>query len=789
MQWHCLTLRLAPFLVGSCSLTSWKDPMRRLTSALILFSLAAPAAAQQPHAPAALTAADYARAEQYLAANVNPLVLNGGVRPVWTADGRAWYRTTTARGVEFVQVDPARRRKSAAFDQAKLAAALSAAADTQYHAYQLPFTQFELSRSGQHVLFEAAGARYACDVRGNRCVRDSTVAIPRTHVPSPDGRMTAFVREHNLWVRDIATGAETQLTRDGVQDHAYATNNAGWVRSDVPVLLWSPDSRKIATFQHDGRAVGMMYLTSTNVGHPTLDAWRYPLPGDSAIFTIERVIIDVPSARVVRLQLPPDAHRSTLCDHVVCGGRWTDVQWRADAKQLAFVSVSRDHKVATLRVADAESGAVRQVLEERVATQYESGLGRANWHFLFATNEVIWFSERSDWGHLYLYDARSGQLKNAITSGTGTVLQLLRVDEAARTLFFTAAGREQGRDPYFRHLYRAKLDGSGLALLTPEDADHDVSLAPDGKTFIDSWSRPDLPPTTVLRDHAGKLLLTLERADISRLMATGWTPPVPFTVKARDGKTDLYGLLYRPSAFDSTKKYPIINNIYPGPQTGSVGSRSFSAARGDTRALAELGFIVVQLDAMGTPVRSKSFHDAYYGDMGDNGLPDQVTGMQQLAARHAWIDLERAGIYGHSGGGYASTGGILRYPDFFKVAVSQAGNHDNRNYEDDWGERYQGLLVGDNYADQANQAHAKNLKGKLLLAHGTQDDNVPYYSTLLVVNELIRHNKDFDLVLMPNRRHGFGGEPYMTRRRWDYFVKHLLGAEPPKGYEIGRPRS
>jgi len=297
----------------------------------------------------------------------------------------------------------------------------------------------------------------------------------------------------------------------------------------------------------------------------------------------------------------------------------------------------------------------------------------------------------------------------------------------------------------------------------------------------------------VLRDMDGNRLVALEEADITRLRAAGWTPPIPFTVKARDGVTDLYGLMYRPTAFDSTGSYPIVNYLYPGPQSGSVGSRAFSAARGDKRAIAELGFILVEVDAMGTPGRSKSFHDAYYGNMGDNGLPDQIAMIRQLAARHGYMDLERVGIYGHSGGGFAAADAILRYPDFYKVAVSQAGNHDNRTYEDDWGERYQGLLEtspdgATNYDNQSNQLLAENLRGKLLLAHGTMDSNVPPNNTLVLVNELIRHNKDFDLILFPNRGHGFGNEPYMMRRRWDYFVEHLMGAEPPKGYVIGAER-
>ncbi|MGH7533692.1 MAG: prolyl oligopeptidase family serine peptidase, partial [Gemmatimonadales bacterium] len=353
-----------------------------------------------------------------------------------------------------------------------------------------------------------------------------------------------------------------------------------------------------------------------------------------------------------------------------------------------------------------------QVFDEVSPTQFESGDNKINWHALPATKELIWFSERDNWGRLYLYDLDTGKLKHPITSGDWPVLQVLRIDEKSRTIWFVGAGREGG-DPYFRHFYSIRMDGSKLTLLTPEDADHNVMLSPDGKYFVDSYSTPTTPPTTVIRNADGKLLVSAEKTDITALVATGWKPPVPITVKARDGKTDLYGLMYLPTDLDSTRKYPIINNVYPGPQTGSVGTRSFVAARGDAQALAELGFVVVQLDAMGTPMRSKAFHDAYYGDMGDNGLPDQIAGMKQLASRYRFIDIDRAGIWGHSGGGFATADAMFRYPDFFKVGIAESGNHDNREYEDDWGERYQGLvnLAGGakaSYEDQANQNLARN---------------------------------------------------------------------------------
>jgi len=740
------------------------------------------------HAQTRLTADDYSRAEQFLGYNTNRLVLHLAAQPTWVGDDRFWYRTTTENGTEFFQVDAATGARTPAFDQAKIAAALSSAARLNYSAYRLPFNQFEFSSDRKSISFNAGGSQWTCDVGGTRCDSKQRSDGP-PFVVSPDGKRAAFIRNYNLWVRDIASGRETQLTKDGVKEYGYATDNAGWIHSDNAILLWSPDSKKIATFQQDERGTGDMYLVSTAVGHPKLEAWKYPLPGDPKIFMIERVVIDVDRARVVRLQLPPDPHRSSICDDVECNGPFEDVEWSADGKQLAFLSSSRDHKEARLRVADTESGKVRDVIEEKVATYYESGNDAHNWRFLPASNEVIWFSERDNWGQLYLYDLQTGRLKNQITSGEGNVAQLVKVDEKSRLLYFRGVGKEKGRDPYLIHFYRIGFDGKNLTLLTPEDATHIVAPSPSGKYFVDSYSKPDVAPTTVLRDSDGKLIATLERTDISRLAAAGWKPPEPIVVKARDGTTDLYGLLYKPTKLNPSTKYPIINHIYPGPQTGSVGPRNFLSARGDSQALAELGFVVVEIDGMGTPWRSKKFHDAYFGDMGDNTLPDQVAAMKELAARYPWIDLNRAGIWGHSGGGYATAGAMLHYPDFFKVGISESGNHDNRNYEDDWAEKWQGLLVKKpdgttNYDSQANQNFAKNLKGKLLLTHGTMDDNVPPSSTLVLVDELIKANKDFDLLLLPNRRHGYAAEPYMIRRRWDYFVRNLLGAEPPQGYEL-----
>jgi dipeptidyl aminopeptidase/acylaminoacyl peptidase len=580
---------------------------------------------------------------------------------------------------------------------------------------------------------------------------------------------------------------------DGVPDFGYATDNAGWTHSGRPIVVWSPDSKKIATFQQDQRKVGRMHLVNTAIGHPALESWPYPLAGDENVTMIERVIVDVDARKVVRLKMPPDQHRSSLCDDLSCAGGegWDDVQWSADGSHLAFVSTSRDHKQEWLRVADATTGEVRDAMKEKVATFFESGNDKTeNWRYLAGSNEALWFSERDNWGQLYLYDLTTGKLKNQITHGDGDVTQVVHVDEKARVITFLAVGKEAGRDPYFAGLYRVNFDGTGMKLLTLEDADHAVTMAPDGRGFVDVASTPTTPQTTVVRDDGGNAVMDVARQDIGKLQAAGWKPLTPITVKARDGKTDLYGFLFKPTNFDAAKRYPIVDHVYPGPQTGSCGSRSFAAAHRDMESLAELGFVVMCIDGMGTPDRSKSFHDALYGDMADNTIPDQVAGIKELAAKYAWIDAERVGIYGHSGGGAATAAAMFHYPDFFKVGVSESGNHDNRVYEDDWAEKWIGLEKKNadgttNYDSQANEDFAKNLKGRLLLIHGTMDDNVPPNNTLLVVDALIKANKDFDLLLIPNARHNYeAANPYVTRRRWDYFVRYLADGVPPEEYQM-----
>jgi dipeptidyl-peptidase 4 len=753
-----------------------------------------------------LTAEDYARAERFMSYNVNSLVYHGVSRPTWMADGRFWYRDNGPDGLTFMVVDPAKGSNAPAFDQAKLAAALTAATSGKMKAdaNHLVLSEISFSNGDKTVLVGNGSRKFSCDLSGAGVCTEVVVpgAKPadtagggraRANADvSPDKTKAAFIRDWNLWVRDMKTGKETQLTTDGVKDYGYATDNAGWQLSDNPILVWSPDSKKIATFQQDQRKDGEMYMVPVTNGHPVLKAWKYPLVGDKDVTMIERVIIEVDSPKVIRLKMSPDQHRSTLCDDVSCrgGSGWDDVQWSDDAKQLAFVSTSRDHKQEWVRIADASTGAIREVMGETTAKFFESGNGKVNWKYLSKTNEILWFSERDNWGQMYLYDMATGKLKNQITHGEGNVTQVLQVDEAKRTIYFLGVGKETGRDPYFQHYYSIKFDGKDMKLLTPENADHAITPSPDGQYFIDVYSTATQPETAVVRNDSGKVVVDVAKQDITKLVAAGWVPPIPITMKGRDGKTDIYGYMFKPTSFDASKKYPIVNNVYPGPQTGSCGGRGFSAAHRDWQSLAELGFIVVCIDGMGTPWRSKTFHEAYYGNLGDNTIPDQISGMKDLAAKYSFIDIDKVGIYGHSGGGNATGAAMFHYPDFFKVGIAESGNHDQRDYEDDWAEKWSGLEVKDadgtsNYDSQANQNFVKNLKGKLLLAHGSMDPNVPLNNTLVVVEALIKANKDFDLLIIPNVPHGYGeATQYMTRRRWDYFVKNLAGNTPPNEYEM-----
>jgi len=751
-----------------------------------------------------LTDADYARAVKFLPQSTDPLVDHDVQRVKWLDDTHFWYRDHDASGDHIMEMDVTTGKIAPAFDQAKLAAALGKARGKAMKATKWPARGFDFRvLPGGDLDVQLGDNWFRCDLSGVGVCTARDKMLKTGNEPgalSPDGKLLAFVRDWNLWVRDLATGKETQLTTDGAKDYGYATQNAGWIHGDGAIVRWSPDSKRIASYRQDQREVGDMYTVDTRVGHPKLDAWKYPLPGDDKVFMIEPVVIDVAANKMVRLKMAPEQRLSTLCDTLACDDgepyAWSDVKWAPDGNTLALVETSRNRQHETFRIADAETGDVRTAFEFTAQDYYESGHGRVNWQYLPKTQEAIWPSEQNDWNNLYLYDLKTGRQLRPVTSGEGNVTEVLHLDRATRTLWFVGVGRTPGVNPYYRQFFKVDIDSGKVTLLTPEDADHTIEMSPDGKYFVDSHSTPTTPPVTVLRaSDDGHVIATVARADISRLQAAGWVPPIPITVKARDGKTTLYGMMFKPTNFDPHKKYPVIDYIYPGPQTGSVRGRSFLAARIDHQAMAELGFIVVAIDGMGTPWRSTSFHHYWYGNMGDNTLPDQVAGIRELAKRHPWIDLDRVGIWGHSGGGNATATAMFRYPDFFKAGWAESGNHDNRNYENDWGEKYQGLLVTNpdgttSYDNQANQLIAKNLKGRLMLVHGEIDDNVPIGSTYLVADALIKANKDFDMLILPNQHHGYGEDSsYVTRRRWDWFVRNLAGDTPPHEFRVPNPKA
>ena len=747
------------------------------------------------------TSEDYSRAANLLNAGTISLVDHAVKHATFLGGDRFWYLDSENGLSTLMVADAARRTKSAAYDPLRMAAALHAAGLKETDAKRIRPEQFDLLDNDHVAMIAVSGSRYSCVLGVEyRCSLElaGPAGTPKPSLNdasladfSPDGKRAVFLRDGNLWVREIATGAEKQLTTDGVKDYGYATDNAGWTHSEHAIVVWSPDSKMLATFQQDQRKTGEMYTVSSRIGHPHLETWKYPLVGDKDVTMIERVIIDVDTSKVTRLKMPPDQHRSTLCDNLVCHAGWEDVQWAADGKTLAFVSTSRDHKIETVRIADASTGAVRDVFSETAPTFFDSGYEHVNWRYLSKRNEILWFSQRKNWGNLYLYDAGTGKLKHAVTEGDWNVDEVLHVDQETGEMILTGTGREPSEDPYYRRIYSANLDGKHLKLLTAEDADHVASVSVDGKFMVDIYSTPQKPQVMLLRDGSGQMIEELAHGDITRLKAAGWIAPETFHVKGHDGKTDVYGLLFRPADLNPSLKYPIIDFIYPGPQGGSFGTHGFQASRQDCNSLAQLGFAVVQIEGMGNPKRSKAFQDEYLKDIGINAIPDQISGIRELAQRYSWIDLDNIGMWGHSGGGNATVATMLRYPDFVKVGIAESGNHENRNYEDDWDEKWVGLLETKadgttNYDSQANARYAENLKGKLMLAHGMLDDNVPVSTTMLLIDALEKANKDFALVIFPEGHHGYGNtaSAYMMRRRWDYFITELMQATPPHEFAM-----
>ncbi len=769
---------------------------------------------------------DYQRAEQFLTWNTTKLITGDVAIPNWRPDGhRFWYRVTAASGADFVMVDPVRNTRRLVFDNARLAAAMSLANDTAYDPIKLPFTTFDFAEGERYMEFTASAKLFRCELSSYQCTVGDTLASNIPYVVSPDSLWEAFVYEHNVYLRRRGGGDSTQLTEDGVEfwsyGLAYARPNQrkrGTPRQ--PNIVWSPDSRKLAVYRTDERNVEHMHYVSSTSQRTQHYSQPYALPGDSIIplpgFHIIHLGGEVAAAggggtsdgmdggigqiqlsRNVKVEVFPRPHQLSLA------GSGTDSLWARESDKLHVTYFTRGSKSVHLAEVDASTGEFRSLAADSSKTWVElsvESFGGASWHVVEETGDVIWFSQRDGWAHLYRFDG-SGNLKNQITSGPWTVGSIKHVDEPGGRIYFTGRGREPGRDLYYAHLYVVNFDGSGMQLLTSEDANHTIYFAPDGRFFVDTYSRFDQPPITVLRAVDGRVIRRLEEADISRLLETGWRYPEPVRVKARDGVTELYGMMYKPTSFNPNKKYPIIDHIYPGPQIITVPKDFFPtnapgltyATFGQVQALAELGFIVVSIDHLGGPMRSKTFHDNYYGFFGDNGIPDHITAIKQLAARYSFIDIDHVGIYGHSGGGFASTDAILRYPDFFKVAVSTSGNHDNRSYNIYWAEKYQGQMERDtvkgtdNFESSANRTLAGNLKGRLFLMHGDMDDNVHPAMTIQMADALIKANKSFDMLILPDMDHGVTQNPYVIRRSWDYWVEHLLGEKPPVNYLIRAP--
>lgn len=738
---------------------------------------------------------DYARAEILLPWHASRLVFGDEVDPQWLPDGdRFWYRNTTRAGHEFVLVDPVRNTRGPLFDHARLAAAMSLANDSSYVGGKLPFDSFTFVDGEDVIAFRVGRKRFECGVRAYHCVVGDTLPSDVPYVVSPDSSWEAFVQEYDLYLRPYGGGDTIRLTSDGEEFHSYGLDypSPNQLRSGAPrrpTVSWSPDSRKLVVSRRDERGVEHHHYISYTPQRPVHYSQPYTLPGDTVISRPGMHIVDIERRSNVRVELDSRATRSSF------SGSSIDSTWTDDSRVFYVVYGTRASKHAFLAEVDAATGESRALAGDSSQTFVETNQrDPISWYVTRNGQNVFWWSERDGWAHIWRYDG-DGNVRNQVTSGAWSVGAITHVDEANQRLYFTARGRD-GEIPYYARLYRVNFDGGGLALLTPEDANHEISFSPTGRFFVDTYSRIEVPPVTVLRAVPdGRVLRTLEEADVSRLVEAGWKPSQVFKVKARDGVTDIWGVVDFPSDFDPARVngYPIISHIYPGPQVGSVGDWAFKAAGRDA-ALAQLGFVVVQIDHMGTPLRSKAFHDNYYANFIDNGIPDHIAAIKQLAGRYPAIDLDRVGIFGGSGGGFASTDAILRYPDFFKVAVSRSGNHDNASYNIGWAEKYQGLLVRDtlrgtdNFRPVANKTYAANLTGKLLLIHGDLDDNVHPAMTIQLIDELIKANKDFDFIWGPDYPHGML-TPYFVRRRWDYFVRHLLGVEPPAGYEIKRPGS
>ena len=749
--------------------------MSRARVALILASLAVSTSSNAIRAQDIRE--DYARADR-LRDRTQGKVFRDRITPHWYADNdRLWYRVDLPGGArEFIGVDAAKGERQPAFDHARVAAALSKAAEAAFQADHLPFDFIQIEDDGK-VRFEAHGSGWIYDPSADSIARGEAPKRPAEEAPtqrgrgesrprqgsrrgndSPDGKYSVFVKDHDLYLRDGESKEEFLLGDDGAEGDSY--DNA---------IYWSPDSKKVVamrTRKGDDRKVYLIESSPKDQIQPKLSSYDYLKPGD-------RVPISQPHLFDV------EGKKQIAVSDALFENPWSieEVRWSPDSSRFTFLFNQRGHQVLRLVAVDSGTGEARSLIEEKSPTFVDYS-NKTYVHFFDKTDEILWMSERDGWNHLYLFDSRTGALKNQITKGEWLVRGVDRVDDEGRRVWFRALGIFPDQDPYHVHYARVDLDGGGLVRLTEGDGNHQVRYSPDRRFLIDTYSRVDLAPITELRRaEDGKLVVGLERGDDSALRAEGWAVPERFVGKGRDGKTDIHGVIFRPTNLDPSRKYPVIEQIYAGPQ-GAFVPKTFSALH-RTQSLAELGFIVVQIDGMGTNWRSKAFHDVCARNLADAGFPDRIPWMKAAAARYPYLDLGRVGLYGGSAGGQNALGGMLFHGDFYKAAVADCGCHDNRMDKIWWNEAWMGWPIGPHYAEQSNVTNAHKLQGALLLTVGELDHNVDPASTMQVVNALIKANKDFELIVFPGAGHGAGGGPYGERRKRDFFVRHLRGVEPP----------
>jgi dipeptidyl aminopeptidase/acylaminoacyl peptidase/uncharacterized protein (DUF885 family) len=736
----------------------------------------------------------YSQPPQQRGARPNPadrLVFKMRIAPHWfDANSRFWYRNDLPGGAkEFILVDAERGTRAPAFDHQKLATGLwKAVGGTVYQANRLPFDEIEFVDGSTAVRFECDKATWKCSLDSYECSKtepgktapsatspagDETTSRrrrptgerqgpdapgARQGLRSPDGKWTAFVKDRNVFVRAEGKSEETRLSTDGKEGLAYGR------------LSWAPDSKTLVAFRiepGDRKEVYLIQSSPPGGGRAKFRTRPYALPGDK--FTAyELNLFDVAGKKATRPKV----------DRVDFGS--PDIRWDAAGRHFTYEKNDRGHQRFRLIRVDSHTGESKNIIDETsqtfIWTAHQEGVGLRTVNWLDESDELIYISERDGWRHLYLIDAKTGTLKNPITQGDYVVRGIDRIDEAKQQVWFRAGGKNPDQDPYFLHYYRVNFDGTGLVALTEGNGNHrTVQFSPDRRYLIDTYSRVDMAPVHELRRASdGKLVCKLEEADITALKATGWTAPEVFVAKGRDGKTDIWGIISRPKDFDPHKKYPVIEDIYAGPH-GSFVPKDFSAGR-RSAALNDLGFIVVQIDGMGTANRSKAFHDVCWHNIKDAGFPDRILWHQAVARKYLYYDITRVGIYGTSAGGQNSTAAMLFHPEFYKAAVSACGCHDNRMDKASWNEQWMGYPVGPWYSESSNIDNAKNLRGKLLLIVGEMDTNVPPESTMRLVDALIKANKDFELLVVPNANHGMGGE-YGVGRMRDFFVRHLLSGE------------